>query len=56
MIFSDSYLLDTEQWSWSTGPKIKYDGSSGADVPGGQKKRTLHLLRVAKYRGVPLKQ
>lgn len=37
MIFSDSYLLDTEQWSWSTGPKVKYDGSSGA-ANGGPKR------------------
>ena len=45
MIFSDSYLLDTEQWSWSAGPKVKYDGSSG--VKNGGPKRVGHSAVLA---------
>jgi len=45
MIFSDSYLLDTEQWSWSAGPKVKYDGSSG--VSNGGPKRVGHSAVLA---------
>ena len=45
MLFSDSYLLDTEQWSWSAGPKVKYDGSSG--VKNGGPKRVGHSAVLA---------
>ena len=37
MIFGDTYLLDTEIWTWSVGPNPKYVGMSGA--PNGGTKR-----------------
>mmetsp|Transcript_37988 Transcript_37988/g.82650 ORF Transcript_37988/g.82650 Transcript_37988/m.82650 type:complete len:782 (-) Transcript_37988:521-2866(-) len=45
MIFEDSFLLDTELWTWSPGPKIKYDGSSG--VPNGGSRRVGHSAVLA---------
>ena len=46
MIYGDSFLLDTESWSWSSGPKPKFVGGQ-AGVQNGGKKRTGHKSVLA---------
>lgn len=44
-IFNDSFLLDTETWTWSKGPKTKY--VSGPDSQNGGSKRVGHSAVLA---------
>ena len=44
-IFNDSFLIDTETWTWSKGPKTKY--VSGPDSRNGGSKRVGHSAVLA---------